>query len=355
MEPYRAERVSLDYKIDKELLILLSEANQKYGEYKGILDTLEFDSKYFLDLVLLNESYNSTRIEGTRISQDKMYYLKYLDRNDEILEIENLKSAIEYGYKSIYEEKGISINLVNQMHKILLNTIKGTAKSPGQIRTVQNWIGVQGTSIKEAIFVPPAPDDIVNMLSNLYEYMNDAFIDPLLINIAISHAQFETIHPYKDGNGRLGRALIPVQMAYLDNTKPILYLSEVIELYKPSYQRNLMESRRDNLVGFIKFFLQCVIEQCTVYISKLNRMKEIYKEDMEKIRVFRDNSSVYEIMYTIMQLVVFTKKEVQDETSLSLNIVSNTVDKLIDIGVVIKDNSVIGNGYRYENLYNLFK
>ena len=105
--------------------------------------------------------------------------------------------------------------------------------------------------------------------------MNDKFIDPLLVNVAISHAQFETIHAYKDGNGRLGRALIPVQMAMLDEEKPILYLSEILELYKPSYQRNLMESRRGNIAGFIKFFLHCVIDQCSSYIYKIGRVKEI--------------------------------------------------------------------------------
>ena len=89
--------------------------------------------------------------------------------------------------------------------------------------------------METAIFIPPIPEDIPFYLSNLLEYMNDAFIDPYLINIALSHMQFETIHAYKDGNGRLGRALIPVHMALLDESTPILYMSEVLELYKPSY------------------------------------------------------------------------------------------------------------------------
>jgi Fic family protein len=142
---------------------------------------------------------------------------------------------------------------------------------------------LRGVGIEGAIFVPPVPESVIELLSNLYEYMNDAFIDPLLINVAISHAQFETIHAYRDGNGRVGRALIPIQMAMLEGNKPILYLSEVMEIYKPSYQRNLMESRRGNLAGFIKFFLQCVIEQCASYINKISRIKEIYKEDMKTI------------------------------------------------------------------------
>lgn len=353
MEPYQAKKLPLEYKIDKELLRLLAEATEKYGEYKSLLNTLEFDSKYFLDSVLLNESFKSTQIEGTQISQDEMYYLKYLEKTDENLEIQNLKKTIEFAYDEILNQKEISIYLVNRMHKILLNSVRGAEKTPGCVRTTQNWIGPRGVGMEGATFVPPVPEDVIGLLNNLYEYMNDTFIDPLLINIAISHAQFETIHAYKDGNGRVGRALIPIQMAMLEGGKPILYLSEVIELYKPSYQRNLMESRRGNLAGFIKFFLQCVIDQCTSYINKINRIKEIYKEDMKKIESFRGNS-VYKIMPVIIRQIVFTKKEVEEESGVSVNVVSNIINKLVEMEILIKDSSVIKKGYRYQRIYEVF-
>lgn len=353
MEPYQAKKLPLEYKIDKELLRLLAESNEKYGEYKSLLNTLEFDSKYFLDSVLLSESYKSTQIEGTQISQDEMFYLKYLDKTDENLEIQNLKRAIEFAYHELTNQKVISIYLVNRMHEILLDSVRGTEKAPGQVRTTQNWIGQRGVGIEGAIFVPPVPEDVTELLNNLYEYMKDAFIDPLLINVAISHAQFETIHAYKDGNGRLGRALIPIQMAMLEEGKPILYLSEVIELYKPSYQRSLMESRRGNLAGFIKFFLQCVIDQCTSYINKINRIKEIYKEDMKKIEAIRGNS-VYKIMPVIMRQIVFTKKEVEEESGVSVNVVSKIINDLVELGILIKDSSVIKKGYRYQRIYEVF-
>lgn len=353
MEPYQAKKLPLEYKIDKELLRLLAEANEKYGEYKSLLNTLEFDSKYFLDSVLLNESYKSTQIEGTQISQDEMYYLKYLEKTDENLEIQNLKKTIEFAYDELLNKKVISIYLVNRMHEILLNSVRGAEKTPGRVRTTQNWIGSRGVGIEGAAFIPTVPEDVIGLLNNLYEYMNDAFIDPLLINVAISHAQFETIHAYKDGNGRVGRALIPIQMAMLEDGKPILYLSEVIELYKPSYQRNLMESRRGILAGFIKFFLQCVIDQCTSYINKINRIKEIYKEDMKKIESFRGNS-VYKIMPVIMRQIVFTKKEVEEESGVSVNVVSNIINKLVEMEILIKDSSVIKKGYRYQRIYEVF-
>lgn len=353
MKPYKAKKLPIEYKLDKELLKLIAEANKKYGEYKSLLNTLEFDSKYFLDSVLLNESYKSTQIEGTQISQDEMYYLKYLEKTDDNLEIQNLKKAIEFAYGELSKGKKINMYLVNEMHRILLNSVRGAERMPGQIRTTQNWIGTRGLGIERAIFIPPPPEEVPELLENLFEYMNDEFIDPIFVNVAISHAQFETIHAYKDGNGRLGRALIPVQMAMLEEERPILYLSEIIELYKPSYQHSLMESRRGNITGFIKFFLQCVIDQCNSYINKINRIKEIYREDMKAIECIKGNA-VYRIMPVIMRQIVFTKKEVENESGVSVNSVSKIINKLVDMQILIKDSSVIKRGYRYQRIYDVF-
>ncbi len=351
MKPYLAKKMPLEYELDKELLILTSEANTKYGEYKAMLNTLEFDASYFLDSVILTESYKSTQIEGTQISQDEMFYLKYMEKNDDSREIQNLKKAISYAEKKM--DGGISYELVNQMHEILLDSVRGAEKTPGKIRTTQNWIGPRGCDIDGATFVPPAPEEVYGLLINLYEYMNNLFIDPFLINIAISHAQFETIHAYKDGNGRLGRALIPVQMAVLDETMPILFMSEIIELYKPSYQRNLMELRRGNVTGYVKFFLQCVIDQCSSYVYKINKVKKIYKEDMETIKAIKGNS-VYRIMPAISKQIVFTKKEIVDASGVSVNVVSKIIDQLVELGVLVKDSSVMKKGFRYQRIYDVF-
>ena len=353
MEPYKAKKLPFEYAIDKDMLILVAKANAKYGEYKSLLETLEFDSSYFLESVLLKESYKSTQIEGTQITQEELYYLKYIEKSDDSKEIENLKNAIEYVKKELKNGKKIDYQLVNEMHKLILDSVRGSHKSPGQIRTTQNWIGPRGCTIENATFVPPRPEEIYSLLENLYQYMNDQFEDPYLINIALSHMQFETIHAYKDGNGRLGRALIPVQMAMFDSGDSILYMSEILELYKPSYQRYLMECRKGNVVKYIKFFLQCVIDQCNSYIYKINRIKEVYKEDMEKIKVIRGNS-VYRIMPVIMKQIVFTKKEVQDLSGVSVNVVSNIINQLVELNILVPDTKVIKKGYCYKRIYDIF-
>ena len=196
MEPIKVKELPIEYKVDKELLKLLSEANEKYGEYKTYLKNIDFDSKYFLDSIILSESLKSTQIEGTQISQDDMYYIKYMPNNDEKSEIQNLKEVIEYSENYIKTNKKIDLVFVNNIHKILLDSVRGQNKEPGKIRNIQNWIGPRGCTIKEAIYVPPIPEDVPILLDNLFKYMNDEFIDPIFINMAISHSQFETIHAY---------------------------------------------------------------------------------------------------------------------------------------------------------------
>ena len=353
MEPFKVNKLPIDYKIDKELLSLISEANEKYGEYKSNLKNSKFDSKFFLDSIILSESLKSTQIEGTQISQDEMYYLKYMPKTDETSEIQNLKKVIDYSKVLLKSDKKLDIKKVNKMHEILLDSVRGNNKEPGKIRTIQNWIGPKGCTIEEAIFVPPSPEEVPLMLDNLFNYMNDLYIDPLFINMAISHSQFETIHAYRDGNGRLGRALIPIQLSLFTNEEPILFLSEVIELYKPSYHRYLNESRNGNMLGFIKFFLQCIIEQCNNYIAKINRIQKIYEKDMKLIETLNSNA-IYRIMPAIMHQIVFTKKEIEDESGVSRNTVSTLIDKLEEIGILVSDSTYAKLGYRYNEIYNVF-
>ena len=353
MEPMKVNKLPIEYSLDKELINLISEANYKYGIYKSNLKNSQFDSRFFLDSIILSESLKSTQIEGTQISQDDMYYLKYMPQTDDSREIQNLKKVIDYSKKCLKESKTIDVNFVNQIHKILLDSVRGNEKEPGKIRSVQNWIGPRGCSIEDAIFVPPVPEDVPILLDNLFEYMNNAYIDPIFINLAISHAQFETIHAYRDGNGRLGRALISIQLALLTDDEPILFLSEVIELYKPSYHRFLNESRKGNIIGFIKFFLQCIIEQCNSFIAKINSIQHIYLRDLEKVKVLNSNV-IYKIMPSITRQIVFTKKEIEKESGVSRNSVSKLIDKLVDLEILVPVSSYGKKNYKYKEIYNVF-
>ena len=157
MKPFKVEKLPIQYNLDKELIVLISEANLKYGEYKSNLKNSQFDSRYFLDSIILSESLKSTQIEGTQISQDDMYYLKYMPKTDDNLEIQNLKKVIDYAKNYLKENDKINIKFINNIHKILLDSARGNEKEPGKIRNIQNRIGPKGCTIEEAIFVPSAP------------------------------------------------------------------------------------------------------------------------------------------------------------------------------------------------------
>lgn len=352
MKPYKVESLPIKYKTDKELMALIVEASEKYGEYKTLLSTLEFEAELFLNSILVSESYKSTQIEGTQISYEDIFSLDIMDESDDSIEIKNLKHAVEYAYKAV-QENGINMNLVNEMHRIILNSGRGSKKSPGIIRDSQNWIGPRNAGIEQATFIPPKPEDVLGDLFNLFEYMNDPYVDPVLINVAISHAQFETIHPYKDGNGRLGRALIPIQMAYLKGDRPMLYLSEIIEVNKLGYQRALMHTRQGNVEAFIRFFMQCVIDQCSNYIRKLEIIKNIYKEDIERIKEI-GGSSIYKIIPVMMKEVVFTKKFIEEQTGVSSNTLTKNIKKLIEMGILLDVSKGRKKEYRYNRIYEVF-
>ena len=132
-----------------------------------------------------------------------------------------------------------------------------------------------------------------------------------------------------------------------------MFLSEIIELYKPSYQRNLNEGRKGNIIGFIKFFLQCIIEQTNSYIYKITKIKEIYKQDMKQIEKIK-GSSVYKIMPVVMKQVVFTKKEVELESNVSQNVTSKIINKLVELDILIEDKTVNKKGYKYKRIYDIF-
>ena len=132
MEPYKAKILPIPYKLDKETIKLLGQVNDKDGQYKSLLKMFKFDQKYFLDSLVLGESISSSRIEGTQISQDDMYYIDYKESNDSIKEVKNLKQMLEYANEKL-KDKNFSVNMINSMHQILLSGVRGEDKSPGKL------------------------------------------------------------------------------------------------------------------------------------------------------------------------------------------------------------------------------
>lgn len=355
MEPYKAKLLPIHYKLDKETIKLLGLANDKYGQYKSLLKMFKFDGKYFLDSLVLGESVRSSRIEGTQISQDDMYYMDYKEPNSSTEEVKNLKAMLDYARESLANEN-FNMKNINKMHKILLQGVRGKDKKPGEVRTIQNYIGPRNLGKEGATFVPPIPEEVPSLLDNLMDYMNEMYDEEPFIKVAISHAQFESIHPYNDGNGRMGRALITLELAKLKEDEPILFLSEVIELYKSNYYNALNECRTGNFESFIRFFLQCVVDQCTRNIGRIEKINKVYNEDEELIKSNINGSIVLRMHPLMMKKIVFTASEMSKELNVHINSINNILSKLENLNIVTKGKKEGTNKttYRYIKIYDTF-
>ena len=270
----------LPEKIDHEWIIstpdinsLLSDANRLIGELNAFSQLIP-DVDYFIKMHITKEATTSSKIEGTKTNIEDVL-IKEEDispeKRDDWNEVQNYINAINYSISQL-EKLPISNRLIRNTHKVLLQGVRGEKKNPGEFRKSQNWIGA---TLKDAIYIPPHQSEVLDLMTDLESFLNDQKIfTPHLIRIAIAHYQFETIHPFLDGNGRIGRLLITLYL--VSNgilNKPSLYLSDFFEKNRINYFDNLMIARtKSNLCQWIKFFLVGIIETAS---SSINVFKKI--------------------------------------------------------------------------------
>lgn len=243
---------------DGNLLWLLSQADRKLGELNAFSQLVP-DVDYFIRMHVSKEATTSSRIEGTQTNiEETLQKIENIDpekRND-WEEVQNYITAMNQAITSL-AQLPISGRLLKETHRILLQGVRGTHKLPGKFRNSQNWIG--GASLKSAVFIPPHHEDVPDMMADLERFINDqSKPTPDLIKIGIAHYQFETIHPFLDGNGRIGRLLITLYMVSTGLlVKPSLYLSAFFEEHRQLYYDNLNRARTHNdLTQWLKFFLE---------------------------------------------------------------------------------------------------
>lgn len=233
-------------RLNGELQPLLSEANYALGRLDGAIHTLP-NPDLFVTMYVRKEAVLSSQIEGTQSSlQDLLAAEASIldpDRPRDVHEVINYVKAINYGLKRL-NELPVSVRLIREIHQILMKGVRGGHLTPGEFRRTQNWIGPAGCTLSEAVFIPPPPDIVPQAMSDLERFLNSPSKLPVLIQVGLAHAQFETIHPFLDGNGRVGRLLITFLLTERKLlSKPALYLSHYIKRYKQDYYTRLQGVR----------------------------------------------------------------------------------------------------------------
>ena len=281
---------------DAEVLQLLSQADRALGELNAFAQLIP-DIEFFISMYVAKEATQSSRIEGTQTNiEDAFKEAEDLDpeERDDWAEVQNYIQAINHAIARL-SELPLSNRLLRETHAILMQGVRGEHKMPGEFRESQNWIGV---SLKNAVFVPPHHDHVAGLMSDMERFLHDdGIMVPPLIKIAIAHYQFETIHPFLDGNGRLGRLMISLYLASEGLlVKPALYLSDYFERNKTAYVDHLMAVRqgnhmRDWLIFFLHGVEQTARASAEVFRSILHLKEQIEREVLPRFSTRRQDNA----------------------------------------------------------------
>lgn len=326
----------IDWKLE-ELSSLLQDASLWLGKLNSYADLIP-DIDFFIKMYATKEATNSNRIEGTRTTfDDAISPAEHIkpELKDDWQEVQNYIQAIHYSIDRL-NELPISMRLIKEAHNILLQGVRGEHKTPGEIRKTQNWIG--GSSLKDAFFIPPEPNMLPDLLSDIEKFIhNEDNNVPEIIKAGIVHYQFETIHPFLDGNGRTGRLLIILYLisAGLLN-KPVLYISDFFERNRMSYYDSLaMVKQTNNITQWLKFFLNGIIETSKNSISTFDNIIKLKKDVENKINSIGkkaiNGQRLVELLYSKPKL---NAKTVAQDLNISVVSANALIKTFVEIGIL---------------------
>lgn len=270
---------------DQKLALAISKAERTVGKLSGVGLQL-LNPNLLIMPYLRKEALSSSRIEGTRISLSDLLLSEAKGAEEQMpdaLEVANYIRAVNFALEKIKDEP-IDLELIKEIHRILMQGVRGKDRSPGQYRQIQNWIGPPNCKVQEANFVPPGPKEIIPLMESMINYLNQDDGMPLLLKCALMHYQFETIHPFSDGNGRIGRALITLYLCKKKIIiKPLLYISGYFESHKREYSSLLLKTNKDGkFEEWIFFFLEALMIQSEDALQRAIKIQELREEYRKK-------------------------------------------------------------------------
>lgn len=326
---------------DEELTGLLAKAHRTVGILAGISKQIP-DIELFVSMYIRKEALLSSQIEGTQATLDDI-----LDPNIEENTNQNIADVMNYIKASQFamarlKELPICNRLLKEVHKILMTGTRGEEKIPGEFRNSQNWIGPIGSTIRTARFIPPNPVDMVVAMSDLEKFINREDEMDFLVKIALIHYQFETIHPFLDGNGRIGRLLITL---YLLDKKVLpyetLYISYFFKRNRTEYYDRLGEVRtKGRYEQWIKFFLLATIESAEDAITTIEELIKLHDKNYEIIKArAKATKTILKVFQHVEHYPILNIKKTSTALGISFNTASSAIYSLVELGILVQTNS----------------
>lgn len=345
--PFKPNHLPLDNIDWTSLISLISEANASLARYDGLLESIP-DSELLLSPLMTQEAVLSSKIEGTEATLEEVLEYEVApnimtsDKHGDIEEVLNYRNALDIA-KNELDKRPLCLNLIKDLHFTLLDGVRGKNKARGEFRTSQNWIGSPGTPIEQATYIPPSPEFLVDYLDNWEKYCHYEEKDKL-VQLSIIHAQMELIHPFLDGNGRIGRILIPL---FLWDRKllrnPVFYISAFFERNREEYYSKLRGiSEKNAWASWIEFFLKAIVEQAKDNSKKVTEIRLLWENHRKKIANITHSQYSPQIVDSLFHSPIFTSTLFIAQTQIPKASVARIFKSLVNEKVIFQVQKATG-------------